>query len=128
MIKCVRHDRNRREIANERLEYYGIRTHLSTSGTKISYLSEDNEKHHGDVESCHDEKIENAVLEHCSHQLRHTRLAVVSFEFQDEDYKADEGHKVCKDVRFEDTCEAADNKYLRRRPATCRSTGRSRSQ
>lgn len=52
------------------------------------------------MEPHHDEEIENAILENRSHQSGHARLAVLSFEFRDEDDDANEGNKVCTHVRW----------------------------
>ena len=65
-----------------------------------NYPAEESEKHHCDVERRHDEKIENGVLENRSHQPVQARLAVTSFEFQDEDDDANESNEVCGDAEL----------------------------
>ena len=63
----------------------------------------DSEGQHREVERCHDEEIEDAVLENGSHQAGHARLATNSLEFEDEDYEGNESNDVCDDVRILDT-------------------------
>ena len=74
------------------------------------------------MERRHDEEIQNTVLENGLHQPAHPGLAVVSFELQDEDDNANKSDKVCRGVRVLDIRGTAGNKYLQKRPGTCRST------
>ena len=97
-------------------------------GERFNYPPQGSEKHHRSVERGHDEKIENAILENCLHQPGHSGLAMVSFKLEDEDDDANEGDKVCRVVRPPDIYETGRNKYLRRRPATCKSMWSGREQ
>ena len=54
VIKHVRHNHNRREIANGKLKRYDFRTRGSMNVIKPSHPGEDGEKNHGDVEPRHD--------------------------------------------------------------------------
>ena len=80
------------------------------------------------MEACHDEEVEDAVLEDCSHQPGHARLAVVGPVFQHEDDDANDGNKIYKDMRVPDLDGIVDNRYRRRRPVIDRSTRRSQKR
>ena len=102
MVRHVHRNRNRRDKGV--LECYDVRTYPSTSRTwRGNYPVRDREDHHRDVKRCHDEEIENAVLENGSHQAGHARLAPNSLEPGDEDDDRDESNDVCEGVRVLNT-------------------------
>ena len=68
MVKHVHCNRDRREKGI--LECYGVRIYLQRA-ERFNYPVRDGAEQHRDVESRHDEEIENAVLENGSHQAGH---------------------------------------------------------
>ena len=66
---------------------------------RCNYPVRDSEVQHREVERCHDEEIENAVLENGSHQAGHARLAPNSLKLEYEDHEGNESNDVCENIR-----------------------------